>query len=823
MTVYPLQANMTRGELTPYLHARADSEHYAAGLAEARNVIVMRYGGVTRVPGSLYMGNVKTASKKTVWLRFEFNRDQVYAIEAGDQYFRFWTAAGRIESPPGTPVEVATPFLEADLKYLRARQLGDVIYLWCKKAAGSAYQPRKLIRNSETSWTLETWSPKRGPFLKEDTKGTTLTPAGYGSPVPTMTSNTLPSGTVSNDDADADAFYVFDRNRLTANISTGSGGWWAYAFAGGATKVVDAYSIRATATPGNSPTEWTLDGFDGTDWIVLDNRTESGWSDREVRRFKMNNKIAYSAYRLSWRSVQDSGSDAAIVELNLHELEENQTPFNLTASSVNGINDGQGFLASDVGRVIRLMGSDGEWRTATIAARTSSTVVTIRLGDYALEDLAPMARWQLGAFSTESGWPTAGAVYEDRLFHAATDDDPVGLWGSVNADYDNYEVTTPVVADNGVSVRLTGGKIDDISWLMEMRDSLIAGTAGSLRAVGRNNENEALGPSNFRQRAQTLSPASIAEPVVVENVLLFLNLFEQALYEAMYTYEVDGYLAREASALNEHLFAAGVAEIVYLQHPHSIVVGRRYDGKLIFFTYDRANKVAGGTLVDYNGEVESILDLPGDVGTDLWIIIKRTINGATVRHVERMAEFWRQDFTVQDMPVYASSCLLYDGVAKSSFTGFIHMRGETLGVWADGRDIGDVTVSATGTFDLPGGVSASQVVVGKRMPWSVKTLRLSQIGNQDGSGLGRAVTIVGGFIDLYESAGIEYGAPGLIDVLRFEDESEEDPDAPVPLRTGMFNGPVDDNWRNDGVLVIQGDKMYPATIRAVQLNIDGEP
>ena len=53
MTVYPLQANMTRGEMTPYVHARADTEHYAAGLALARNVIVMKYGGVTRVPGSL--------------------------------------------------------------------------------------------------------------------------------------------------------------------------------------------------------------------------------------------------------------------------------------------------------------------------------------------------------------------------------------------------------------------------------------------------------------------------------------------------------------------------------------------------------------------------------------------------------------------------------------------------------------------------------------------------------------------------------------------------------------------------------------------------
>ena len=825
MTVYPLQANMTRGEATPYIHARADTEHYAACLQLARNVIVMRYGGVTRVPGSLYQGAAKNANKVSRFIRFEFNRSQVYAIEAGDLYFRFWTAAGRIEDPPGTPVEVVTPYAEADLKYLRVRQLGDVVYIWCRKAAGGAYQPRTLTRNSETSWTLALHNTKAGPFLREDTSGVTLTPADDGSPVPTMTNNTAPSGTAASNTGSADAFKVFDRSTGSYYDHGGGGtsGWVSYDFAGAATFVVDAYAVTASPADGGAgtPSNWYFEGYNGTSWITLDTRSGEAFGGGETKFFDFPNEVAYQAYRLRWTATRTTYTH--IAELSLHERAANQTPFNLTASSITAINGGTGFQTSDVGRVIRLLGSDGLWRTATIAARTSTTIVTIRLDGQALIDLSPISRWQLGAFSEYGGWPVAGAVYEDRLFHAATDDDPLGLWGSVNADYDNHEVSTPLVADDGVSVRLTGGKLDDISWLLEMGDSLVVGTAGSLRAVGRNNDAEALGPSNFRQRAQTLAPAAFSEPVVVENALLFLDLFEQRLYEAMYTYEVDGYLAREASAISEHLFAAGVAELVYLQHPHSTIVGRRYDGKLIFFTYDRANKVAGGTLVDFGGEVESILDLPGATGTDLWIIIKRTINGAAVRHVERMAEFWRSEYTVQDVPVYAAGAAIYDGAAVSSILTADHLKGETVGIWADGRDIGDAVVDNNGDFTLPGGVEATQIVYGLRMPWQVRTMRLSQIGNQDGSGLGRAVTIVSGMIDLYESAGIEYGAPGVIDQLRFEDEAEENPGDPVTLRTGMFAGPVDDNWRNDGVLDIQGDKLYPATIRAIQLNVDGEP
>jgi hypothetical protein len=822
VTVFPLQANMTRGEMTPYVHARADTEHYAAGLALARNVIVMRYGGVTRVPGSIYEGPAKNDNKTARFLRFQFNRDQVYALEAGHLYIRFWAPTGRVESPPGTPVEVVTPYDEADLKYLRVRQIGDVLYIWCRKDAGGAYQPRTLTRNSETSWTLALHDTKSGPFLREATQGTYLTPAHTGAIHPIMTSLTTPSGVVSSVGDEDDAWQVFDTSVATSWATSTTTGSISFDPAG-ASKVADAYWIRARPSGGPAtPVSWEFQGFDGAAWVTLDSRqAETGWARGEVRFFDFENTTAYSSYRIQIAGSEDDSS-AAIEGMGWHESGDTMTPFNLVASNTTGINGGSGFLASDVGRVIRLRGSDGRWRTATIAARTNSTTVTIRLYDQSLPDLSPISRWQLGAFSEDSGWPAVGAVYEDRLFHASTSDDPLGLWGSVNSDYDSHVVSTPVVADDGVSVRLTGGKMDDISWLTEMGDSLVAGTGGSLRAVGRNNDNEALGPANFRQRAQTLAPASIAEPVVVENALMFLDLFEQRLYEAMYTYEVDGYLAREASALNEHLFAAGVVEIVYLQHPHSIIVGRRYDGKLIFFTYDRANKVAGATLVDYGGEVESILDLPGATSTDLWMVVKRTIDGDTVRYVERMAEFWRSEYTVQGLPVYAASALYYDGAPGSILTGLDHLEGETLGVWADGRDVGDAVVSG-GELTLPYSLSAEQVVVGKRMPWHVQTLRLSQIGNQDGSGLGRAVTIVSGYLDIYESAGIFFGAPGLSDELRFEDESEVNPDEPEPLRSGMHVGPVDDNWRNNGVLDIQGDKMYPVTLRAVQLSVDGEP
>jgi len=823
MTVDTLQVNMTRGELTPYLHARVDTEHYQSGLEEARNVVVLRFGGVTRAPGTLYGGAARYANKAARFIPFRFNISQVYAIEAGDQYFRFWVMGSsgpeRIESA-GTPVEVTTPYLEADLRYIQVRQSADVIYIWCR-----GYQLRTLTRNSETSWTLATYTPQNGPYLAENDTSTTLTPAGTGHLTPQMTSNTVPAGyTISNADGSASAYIMFDRDK-TGNVLIDDVAVGYLQVQMSTARVADAYWMTGPTNAGMTEdyiTTWEFQGSNnGSSWVTLDSRVgETGWANSETRYFEFTNKVAYSYYRLSFSGGGgDDANDSVMAELAIHQAASDQTPFNLTASSTTGINDGAGFLTSDVGRSIRLWGSDGKWRWAEIASRVSSTVVTIRLHGHALPDTRPITRWALGAWSDATGWPNAGGIYEDRLVGVGTTADPIGGAASVSQDYDNFTVSDPIVDDDAVSFRMTGGELNEARWVVENRD-MVVGTAGSLRIVGRNDSNKAFGPSNVRQKPETFVGASAAMPVVVENIILFIDAYETRLYEAAFTYEVEGYLAREVSALSEHLFAVGVVEIGYQSHPHRILWGRRSDGKLLACTYDRDQKVFGVTLVDVGGFVEGFTFLPGDKRTDVFMTVRRTIEAATVRYVEALAPFYRADLS--DLPpVYASCAVIYDGVAIDTVTGLDHLEGETVAVYGDGVDYGD--------FDVVDGsvgpilAECQQIVVGMRMPWEVKTLRLAQIGNQDGNGLGRKVDIVSAKVDLYESAGVYVVANGHSDPLKYEEDFELSPFDPPPLRSGMKELAADDSWSGNGQIAFAGDKMYPVTIRAIALQIDGEP
>lgn len=145
-----IQTNCTAGEVSPRLLGRVDVQKYNNGLRTCLNGYPLVHGGAKRRGGLRFAAAAKQALKQTRLVPFIFNRDQAFIVEFGDGYARFFTAAGaRIEDPPATPVEVASPYLEADLDDLHYVQGADTMFLF-----HPSYQPRKLVRYSNTVWKL---------------------------------------------------------------------------------------------------------------------------------------------------------------------------------------------------------------------------------------------------------------------------------------------------------------------------------------------------------------------------------------------------------------------------------------------------------------------------------------------------------------------------------------------------------------------------------------------------------------------------------------------------------------------------------------------
>lgn len=822
-----IQVNGTRGELSPYLRARIDIDHYQGGMAEVRNWILMRYGGWTRMPGTIYLGAQRDmATEVGRLLPFKFNVEQVYAIEAVPGFFRFWTSEGQVLDA-GVPYEIATPYVAADLKWLHLRQLGDVVYITCPNK-----KTKLLTRLGEIDWTLTDYNPLDGPYMPLNTTGTTLTPADTGAVHPLMTSNTLPSGTVSSEDASANAFAVFDRNyRVEYADSTTNVGYLRYDFAGSTTKVVDAYWIKASSSAEmrGAPASWRFQGYTGAAWVTLDQQqSQTGWGRGEVRFFEFDNETAYEAYQLIWDGTDfPSGSaDSRISEMAWHEKAEEQTAFNLVASSTTGINDDDGFKTTDVGRAIRLRGSDGRWRWAKIISRTNATTVTIQLYGHALPDLEPIQAWRLSLWGDMPSYPQAIGIHEDRLVLDGGSEDPFSVHASVSSDYDNFTVSSPLVDDDAVSFRVTGGELNTINWIADGED-IIIGTEGGIRSVGRNDQGRAFGPENVRQRRGAKITTSYIEPIEIENILVMLDGYRQRLYEVGYSDEAQGYVPRELSPLNEHLLGLGITSYAYQETPHKVIWMTTEDGTLLAATYDRNEKVFGVSqcALGPNAFAHSVLTLPGPDkdGDTLFVIVRRTIDGNTVRYIEKLSAFYRVDYSEQEYPIYGHCAGVYEGVATNAVTGLDYLANTTVGVYADGRDLGDVTIDAAGELTLPLDIEAELIIWGIRYTSRLETLRLASLGAQSGPQIGQRVSLVSGILDVYQAAGLEVGTPSSVMPMRVEADQEVNPFDPVPLRTGAFPFMLDDSWENNGVCVINTTSMLPATIRAITVIPEGEP
>lgn len=165
----PLQSSFTSGAFSPRLEGRVDIQRYANAVKTMQNFVALPYGGADRRPGTRYVAEVKTSAKKTRLLPFEYSDSDAYIIEVGDLYFRFYRNEAQIVS--GTPVEVVTPYVEADLFEIAYAQSADVFYIVHKN-----YTVRKLTRTSHTAWTLAEVDFRDGPYLDERTD-ITITPS----------------------------------------------------------------------------------------------------------------------------------------------------------------------------------------------------------------------------------------------------------------------------------------------------------------------------------------------------------------------------------------------------------------------------------------------------------------------------------------------------------------------------------------------------------------------------------------------------------------------------------------------------------------------
>ena len=505
----------------------------------------------------------------------------------------------------------------------------------------------------------------------------------------------------------------------------------------------------------------------------------------------------------------------------------------LTASAVAGINKGQGFLASDVGRLVRFQASTGDWHYFRITAHTSTTVVT---ADYksgekedgteltALPNVNACKEWRLGAWSDTTGHPARVAFFEERLTFARTDDEPQTLWMSRSGDFEHHGPGAK--DDDAITVTILAGQVNEIQWIAEAK-ALQIGTTGATRTLNAPNPEKPVTPANLKQSRHTTFGAEAIQPVQVGPVTLYVGAYGRSLREFLYSFDADGFVAPDITVLSEHLFHDGVTQMAYAQDPDAVVWMVSGGGELIGMTYERDQKVVGfhrhrfgGGDADEFGIVESVAVVPGTHGCDeTWLIVRRNLAAGSRRYIERLDPGFES--LEKEDAFFVDSGLSYSGSPVSEVAGLDHLEGETVAILADGA-VDPPQIVNGGSVQLQGGRTAGRIHVGLAYQSFARTLPISATG-RDGALLGRRKRVQKVYLDLMETLGLRVGTSSSkfenVTTRRASDPMDDSP----PLFNGIAVAGLDDEWLNDGKVVISASDPLPATVLSIMPAFETEP
>jgi hypothetical protein len=435
------------------------------------------------------------------------------------------------------------------------------------------------------------------------------------------------------------------------------------------------------------------------------------------------------------------------------------------------------------------------------------------------------AAWTL-ATATISGSPTPGlsgsnnrpsvvTFFEQRLVFANTNNNPQTLWFSKNGDYLNFTVGT--AADDALIYTIASNQVNAIRYLSATR-VLTLGTSGGEYVVTATSDGPVTPTTTLIRKYSNYGTAPI-EPVQVADVTLFLQRGNRKIREFKYVGDInaDAYQAPDMSILAEHITEGGITQFAYQQEPDSVIWMVRADGTLVGMTYRREEQVVafhkhviGGTFSGGQAVVESVATLPTDTGEDeLYMVVKRTINGVTKRYIELMKPFSFGGVTTGAF--FVDSGLAYSGSAVTTLSGLHHLQGETVSILANGASHQDKTV-ANGAVGL--NVSTTVAAIGYGYTSVMETLRL-EAGSVDGTSQGKPKRIHAITVRLHETVGAEIGSGSdKLDRIYFRDSSMP-MDQAVPLFTGDKDVEFEGGFDDDDRIYARQTQPLPLTVLAL--------
>ena len=790
--VSSIVTNFRAGELSPRLEGRIDLQKYNEAAQTLQNMLVFPQGGTTRRPGTKFAGRSKDGGKVRL-INFEFSDEQAYVLEFGVNYIRFFKDGGILTEAVKniTGITKANPAVVTSNSHGFSN--GDRVFISGVVGMTQVNSLEFTVAGATTN-TFQLSGVDSSAYTTYSSGGT------VGKIVEVTTTYSITDIFEINHAQSADVLYLAHKDHEPAKLTRTT----ATSFTLSDIAFVDGPYLDENLT------DTTLYASSDTGTITI-TASASLFTSADVGRLIRFREVLEVTYD-EW-AASTSYANNEFVRYDGHVYKQvtgstqtsgNTPPVHTSGTETYGAIDWE-YRHDDTGY-------------AKITVFTSATVVTavVQEDDGGISVLPhnvvgasnATKKWSLGAFDGDQGFPRAVAFYEERLYFAGTTGQPQSIFGSVTADFENH--TPGTEDDKAVNITIASDQVNVIKHLLPARFLQVLTTSSEFTLSGGTGTTPVT-PTNINVLRETTFGSSDIRPLRAGNSTILIQKGLEKVKEITFDLDTDGLLGVDLSILADHLPRGGLTDMIWQQEPELILWFVHSDGGLIGLTYDRANGAVGWHDHDLGGSgiVESITAIPSGAEDQVYLSVKRTINGATVRHIETLTTIDFGD-DVGDA-FYVDSGLTYSGSATTTITGLNHLEGETVAILADGAAHADKTVSG-GSITLDR--SSSKVHVGYSYSSIVETLRM-EAGADDGIAQGKIKRIHGVTARFFKSVGAEIGPDvNNLDRLPFRDSSM-DMDTAIPLFSGDKEIFFPSGYDNDARVVIRQNQPLPMTVLAI--------
>jgi hypothetical protein len=796
----PIITALNGGEWSNFLDGRVDVEGYAASAYRCLNFIPTIEGPAVRRAGTRFVRQVKDVEDRTRLIPFVKARDDAVMIEFGDLYCRFYVNRAPVLSGSAVTITGATA---ADPVVITAASHGysngqDVFIsgiVGMTELNGRWFKVANQTTNTFELQTIHGDDVDGSAYAAYTSGGTADIPYEIVSPY-SAAALSMDDGTLGLDYAQiGDILYITDRSRTLAPRKLARSGATSWAF--------------TELDPDDGPFE-DVNGTDTTMYVSAATGTITITASTSVftaadvgRLIRIDQQVITASGPWETGTAYTAG-DFVRSEGKEYEAAGSATSGTTIPDHTSGtVSDGGvDWIYRSAGYgIARITAQSGTTATATVLTRFPQTLVGS--GNASL-------LWRKGAWYADN-YPSTVAFYRERLTFGGG----LRLYMSAAGAYESFAVDDAgeILPESAITLELPGPANDIVA--VQEGTALSVLTEGGEFSVGPQTQNEPVGPNNVQASGQTSYGAKAVLPVRVGPTVLFVQSSGRRVRAMQYSWETESFAATDMTLRARHVAQAGITRLQRQESPWGVVWATRVDGELVSFTFEPDQQARAWARHTIGAAVEDVAVIPSPCcgRDDVWVTVRRTVNGDTRRYVEYIRpEF--EDGDDQKDAVYVDCSLTYDGAAASTFYGFDHLEGETLSLLVDGANGGTVTVTG-GQFTLEDDASVVQAGLSYKSQYATNRINA---GAGDGTAQTKTKRITDVAFRVFNTLGGKAGP----------DENNLDsiaalnyrlPVTPMGEAPPLFSGDALLSWpggyETDGRIWFETEQPFPVFIAAI--------